>query len=190
MRCPGLEKTGIFTTKSLYRFITHGGGVISKIDNSIWRCKLPLKIRVFLWQIYHGRLQASAVLKKRGWKGDQRCILCKNIESIDHIFFGCPLAIFFWACIRDALAWDGFPTSTANFFEIWLLKGFGTQKPFALFIFAGFMWAIWRTRNKMTIEKKFPKSASNVMFYGISFLQKWRILLKEGDRTKLETVLD
>lgn len=48
-----LQKSEIFTTKSLYRFITHGS-VISKIDNSIWKCKLPLKIRVFLWQIYHG----------------------------------------------------------------------------------------------------------------------------------------
>lgn len=133
------------------------------------------------------QLQDSAVLKRRGWKGDQRCALCKTIEWIDHIFFNCPLATFTWPCIRDALDWEGFPTSTADFFETWLPKGFGTQKTFALFIFVGFMWAIWRTRNKMTIERKFPKAASNVMLYGVSFLQKWRVLLKEGDRRRSVT---
>lgn len=48
-----LNKSWTFTTQSLYRFITHGR-VISRVDNEIWRCKVPLKIRVFLWQMYHG----------------------------------------------------------------------------------------------------------------------------------------
>lgn len=32
-----------------------------------------------------------------------------------------------------------------------------TTRPPGLFIFAGVMWAVWRTRNKMAIEQKFPK---------------------------------
>lgn len=38
----------------------------------------------------------------------------------------------------------------------------------------------------MAIEKKFSKSASKVVLYGVSFLQKWEILLKDGDRSKLK----
>lgn len=88
-----LDSKGIFTTQSLYRFITNGG-VVSHIDNCIWGCKLPLKIKVFLWQMHHGKLQVSAVLSRRGWKGDRKCALCGDIKTIDHIFFKCPLEIF------------------------------------------------------------------------------------------------
>lgn len=48
------------------------------------------------------------------------------------------------------------------------------------------MWAMWRTRNKMTIEKKFPKSSTKVLFYGVSFLQRWEVLLKGDDVTRLQ----
>ena len=38
-----------------------------------------------------------------------------------------------------------------------------------MFMFAGFSWAIWTTRNKMAIEKKFPKAPSDVIYCAISF---------------------
>lgn len=89
-----LTKDKRFTTRSLYIFITHGG-VISTVDECIWKCRLPMKIKVFLWQLRHNKLQAAAVLKRRGWKGGQHCSLCGAIETIDHICYACP-------CIRDA----------------------------------------------------------------------------------------
>nr|TKW16585.1 hypothetical protein SEVIR_5G309050v2 [Setaria viridis] len=48
-------------------------------------------------------------------------------------------------------------------------------------MFAGIAWGLWNTRNKMAIEKKFINSPSEVLYLGISFLQKWRPLLKEDD---------
>jgi hypothetical protein len=41
------------------------------------------------------------------------------------------------------------------------------------------------SQHKMTIENKFPKTPSEVIFSGMSFLKKWRSLLKETDRGKL-----
>lgn len=123
----GLNKTGVFTTRSLYKFMTHGG-VISKAAELIWKCKLPLKIKIFLWQIYHGKLQASAVLKRRGWKGDHRCSLCGVTETIDHIFFACPLGNFVWSCIRDTFGWDGFPSSSASLLGSWLINNLNVSK--------------------------------------------------------------
>jgi hypothetical protein len=43
----GLTASKIFTTGLLYRFMTTGG-VDSKMASRIWKCKIPLKIRVFL----------------------------------------------------------------------------------------------------------------------------------------------
>lgn len=172
----GLERSGVFTTKSLYGFITLGG-VESHLDKHLWKSKLPMKIKVFVWQIYHGKLQAAAVLKARGWKGDHHCALCGATEFIDHTFFSCPLGVFVWSCLRDSIGWDGFPTSTTELMNGWLNKP-TTSKHIGLFFFAGFLWAIWRNRNKMAIERKFPRSPSEVLWCGISFVQRWEILLR------------
>ena len=41
-----LEKKGLFSTKSLYRFLTNR--VSSKVAGAIWKSKLPLKINFFM----------------------------------------------------------------------------------------------------------------------------------------------
>lgn len=115
-----------------------------------------MKIKVFLWQIYHRKLQAAAVLKRRGWKGDHHCSLCGKTETINHIFVNCPMGTFIWCCIRDVMGWEGFPISTLDFLEEWLPVKFRGDISLGLTIFAGLMWATWRNMNKMTIEKKIP----------------------------------
>lgn len=114
--------------------------------------------------------------------------MCGAVETIDHIFFACPLGSFVWCCIRDTFGWESFPTSTTDFMESWLPDKLGVHKHLAMFIFAGLMWAIWRKRNKMAIEKIFPKTPSEALLYGLSFMQKWELLLKEDDRRKLSEV--
>lgn len=106
-------------------------------------------------------------------------------ETIDHIFFACPFGNFIRYCIRDAYGWDGFPSSTTIFFYDRLPDKLRIHKYLGLFIFAGFAWEMWRTINKMAIEKKFPNRPTEVSFYGIFFLQNWKVLLKEGEREKL-----
>jgi hypothetical protein len=70
-----LDKSKSFTTKSLYRFISHGGVCVAD-SRSIWRTKLPLKIKVFLWQLSFDKLQTATALKKREWRGSIHCCLC------------------------------------------------------------------------------------------------------------------
>jgi hypothetical protein len=60
----GSDKSKNFTTKSLYRFLTHRGVVIAN-SKSIRKTKLPLKIKVFVWQLSNNKLQAAVSLKKR-----------------------------------------------------------------------------------------------------------------------------
>ena len=62
-----LESNKRFSTKSLYRFLTDCG-VASKMASYIWKAKLPVKIKVFLWQIFNNKLQVAQSLIKRGGK--------------------------------------------------------------------------------------------------------------------------
>jgi hypothetical protein len=69
----------------------------------IWRAKLPLKIRIFLWQMANDRLPTVEQLKKRNWGGKAECQLCGKKEDVDHIMFKCVLSKYVWAVVRDAL---------------------------------------------------------------------------------------
>jgi len=46
-----LEKSRNFSTKSLYTCLTHGG-VKDKLTGMIWGFRIPLKVKVFLWQVF------------------------------------------------------------------------------------------------------------------------------------------
>jgi hypothetical protein len=51
-----------------------------------------------------------------------------------------------------------------------------------MFLFAGLTWALWRVRNKMVIERKFPSNGLDVIHFGVLFVQKWSLLLKDADQ--------
>jgi hypothetical protein len=89
------EKSGQFSITSLYRELVFLG-VVNKWMMSLWRVRLPLKIKVFLWQICNEKIQSAEQLKKKNWSGPLECKLCGEIESTNHIFINCALAKFSW----------------------------------------------------------------------------------------------
>jgi hypothetical protein len=96
----------------------------------------------------HDKLQAAHNLKKKeGWKGNPNCSLCGKKETINHIFFICPLVRFAWCSLRYVFKWDGFPISVSDLWENWIPGGFGVPQLLDTFMVAGLMWAIWRIRN-------------------------------------------
>jgi len=54
----GLEQSGKYSVGSLYRFITFGGIRDQKMMN-IWRCNIPLKVKIFIWMAAHDRIERS-----------------------------------------------------------------------------------------------------------------------------------
>ena len=56
-----LEKSGKFTTSSLYKHIMNTG-VRDVHMLLIWKAKIPLKIKIFRWQIDRDRIQSAVQL--------------------------------------------------------------------------------------------------------------------------------
>ena len=81
-----LEKSGIFSVKSLYNHLLFGGVNSGKMSK-LWKSKCPLKVRIFIWFCYHNRVQSLDQLKLRGWKGNPNCLLCGAEEDINHNLF-------------------------------------------------------------------------------------------------------
>ncbi len=104
-------RTKTFTSKSMYRLLTFGG-VRDTNMWGFWRSKIPLKIKHFLYLAGRGKLPCAEQLVKRKWKGgDELCKLCKKTETSDHILFCCPLAVFAWCVIKEALCLRNRPVS-------------------------------------------------------------------------------
>lgn len=184
----GLQKSRKFTTKSLYRFITDRG-VYSRMASFIWKSRVPLKIKFFLWQMYNDKLQVTTNLVKKNWKGKKKCCICMHNETSDHVFFRCYLARFVWGVIKEVFHLKHTPRSLEKFIFTWLSGKGPVSGRLAIFFFSGLAWALWVNRNMMAISKKFPKAPSDVIYCAISLMQSWSIRLKEADQLRVQKAL-
>ena len=56
----------------------------------LWHCKIPWKIKCFIWLLINNKILTWDNLSKRGWIGPSRCGLCgSGDDSIQHIFVEC-----------------------------------------------------------------------------------------------------
>jgi hypothetical protein len=53
----------------------------------LWKVKIHLKIKVFLWLLYREEILTKDNLVKRNWRGIEKCCFCNSYETIQHLFF-------------------------------------------------------------------------------------------------------
>jgi hypothetical protein len=62
------------------------------------------KIKFFMWLI----LKINKILSKenlrKNWQGSSDCCFCGILESTNHLFFNCLVAIFIWRVIQVAFS--------------------------------------------------------------------------------------
>jgi hypothetical protein len=63
-----LEKSRKYTTKSMYRFLLHRG-VVNKRMRRLWKNKMPMKVKVFMWLADQNRIQSGEALGGETGKG-------------------------------------------------------------------------------------------------------------------------
>jgi hypothetical protein len=66
----------------------------------LWKIKVPLKIKVFMWFLNKKVLLTKDNLIKRNWRGDEKCCFCVQNETIQHLFIKCPLAKMVWRIVH------------------------------------------------------------------------------------------
>ena len=88
-----LHANGLFSIRSMYQHMLNGTSDIQSMF--IWKLKIPLKIKIFLWYVLRGVIVTNDNLTKRNWKGSQQCVFCTRTETIQHLIFDCQFAKFF-----------------------------------------------------------------------------------------------
>ena len=75
--CWGLSKDGKFSIKSTYNLIKSQLNLPQDaVWNSIWKLKIPPKIKAFVWLVYHGRILTNEERMRRGLTDNPMCHRC------------------------------------------------------------------------------------------------------------------
>jgi hypothetical protein len=155
---------------------------------NIWQAGLPLKIKIFLWQVCNDKIQSAEQLRMRNWKGPLECKLCGSVESAEHLFLQCVVASYSWNILRDALDWPNRPVCIE---DIWdkLIEGSRRKNKNFIFLFGCLAWSLWLIRNNFVFNNVLISSPDASVFRTISFIQKWKILNKEKDQLWIADVI-
>lgn len=98
----GPEVDGKFSVKSCYKAI-HGVMPESESKNwsRFWQCKIPHKVKTFLWQACTMTLPTKDSLRAKRVNCDDKCQLClSGKESVFHLFVECDYAKACWSYLR------------------------------------------------------------------------------------------
>uniref|UniRef100_A0A803P4Z0 Reverse transcriptase zinc-binding domain-containing protein n=1 Tax=Cannabis sativa TaxID=3483 RepID=A0A803P4Z0_CANSA len=99
------SSTGCYNVKSGYQFATN---LAARDETSpptsaanwwqfFWSLKLPLKVRIFAWRVFHEVLPVAVVLCRRHIADEPKCLFCHHrLESISHSLFWCSSAQEVW----------------------------------------------------------------------------------------------
>lgn len=121
------------------------GGEISGFWRKLWRLKIPLKMKLFLWQAATGCLPTKFQLQTRHVPIDAICPFClSEVESIVHILVNCPLAQECW----NKLGYD-VDLQVSGSFISWLNLVFDRFKGDRRREIVMLCWSIWRSRNAL-----------------------------------------
>ena len=150
--------SGQFSVRSAYEISLPNTNSLPKgLWNTIWKLHLPLRIRMFTWLIYHGKILTNLERYHRGYTIDSYCHFCPGeIEDLNHLFRFCAKADLFWKRLLGGRYQQG---SQATTFRKWLednLKYKETHETIEPWkdCFPTCLWWIWRWRNEAIFNGK------------------------------------
>jgi hypothetical protein len=179
-----LTQSGTFTVRSMYLDMINDGTKF--LRKYIWKMKVPLKIKIFMWFLFKRVLLTKDNLAKRNWSGSKCCCFCNEDETINHLFISCPFAKIVWRIIHLTFNISP-PMDITNLFGNWLA---GIPKKFKTQIRVGacaILWTIWNTRNDIIFNNAKNCSFMQVIKMATHWIRMWSYLQHTEQRQALDT---
>jgi hypothetical protein len=83
-----------FSVKNMYNDVVLRAG--TPVSCWVWKAKIPLKIKIFLWYPRNGVVLTKDNLVKRQWKGCKNAAFVRSMKQFNTSFFDCPMATLMW----------------------------------------------------------------------------------------------
>lgn len=159
--------------------------------NGIWttqdrrhNAKIPSKLKICLWLIWHNTIATIDNMSKRKWQGDTKCRFCEEQESIHHLFFGSSAAKYLWGVVSLTIGARSRPGFFAQYFW-WISQLLPISRNLQMVGVAAICWVIWKLRIHACFEKKLIRSPAEIVCYSCAFMMYWAGLQSENDQTNL-----
>lgn len=179
-----LEPSGRYTTRSLYRHLLNPGAVYTPMTE-MWEAKIPLKVKIFMWLLNKDRIQAAEQLKRKNWKGSDKCKMCGHLEKPSHIMFECVVARWLWATLREYLGWRNPVTNISDVNLMLFWNGRTKDSSLLAIIIAAACWSIWLTRNDYVFRDVIITNPDALIYRMISMMRKWSVLSNGDARRRI-----
>jgi hypothetical protein len=163
-----LSTSGTFSVKSMYTDFMNGYTIYLK--KYIWKLNEPLKIKIFM--------------SKHNRNGCKKCVFCDQDESINHLFFECPIACLVWRVVHFTFNIAP-PMNCKNMFANWL---YGVDKDTKARIrveTCAIVWSLWNCRIDVLFNKKETAYFLHVIRMATHWIHKWYFLLLEAQRAQI-----
>lgn len=165
-----LTNSGKFSVKCLYDYTTKSDTGPSY--KYIWKAKIPLKIKIFIWLVAQKAILTKENMVKRKWQGDPTCYFCNSTESVDHLLFSCPIAKVVWGVVAMCFNQDNRPSSYEQYWD-WIKQALPKGEPVYMLGLAAICWAIWKARNRACFDKKLIKHPCKILVLACIFMRYW-----------------
>lgn len=155
-------------------------GIIDCTISHLWKLKIPLRIKFFLWLASRNRVLTADTLSKRGWQGPSiYSLCCKNEEKLEHLLFECKFAVSLWINLLHGIL------NTTHLLLNLPSRWSRARKPqsgqarllFDLF-FTATCWELWKERNTRIFENRETGSGEvgNKVFSSVIL---WNSIMRE-----------
>ena len=178
-----LTMSGAFTVSSMYADCMHGHTPF--LRKYLWKLKVPLKIKIFMWFLNRKVILTKDNLAKRNWTGDKHCVFCQSNETVEHLFISCTFAQDVWRLIHFTFNISP-PTSIANMFGNWLAGIDKETKARIRIVVYAFVWAIWNCRNDIVFNKVGNAHFLQVIHRATYWIHMWSFLLPAHQRELMD----
>ena len=152
----------------------------------LWKLKVPLKIKIFMWFLNRKVILTKDNLAKRNWNGCKKCAFCKQDETVEHLFISCSFVRDIWRLLHFTYNVSP-PNSIANMFGSWLSGIDKKSKALIRIGVCAFIWAIWNCRNDVVFNKVPNVHFLQVVHRATYWINTWSWLLPPDQRVHLDT---
>jgi hypothetical protein len=171
-----------FSVKYVYNAMTAND--FGSYAKTIWKGKIPSKIKTFLWMVSNNAILTKDNMIKRKWFGDPACYFCHPDETISHLLFQCSTARAARATVAVCIGADDIPNSLQQCW-LWCEKWLPNGRKFHVTGIAAFCWPIWKARNEACFEGKMIQNPISIICHACALISYWAVLFLEGDKELL-----